>query len=265
MSQGDLPVSSTVPKHGTAGTTTTEGEGQHSPQRFYVVTAIIALVIVAAGFGPAMIDTASRRAPLTGFIIAHGVMTLGWLALYLAQTVLVATGRVHLHRRLGTTGAVLAVPIILVGYQTTITMVRRGFDLSGDLLGRIGVPDATRLLGSTVFPLGGLVQFGVLVAVALLYRRRPEIHKRLMVLAVVILMAEPLAHLFGHFGIPLRLFGPAFSMLLFSHAIYDRITRGRMHPVSFWGGLTLSMVNLLSATVVRPSATWQQFVAWLAS
>jgi hypothetical protein len=31
-----------------------------------------------------------------------------------------------------------------------------------------------------------------------------------------------------------------------------------------WGAVGLSALNLLFATVVRSSTTWQQFVAWLA-
>jgi hypothetical protein len=81
-----------------------------------------------------------------------------------------------------------------VGYATAIAMGRRGFDLSGDLNA------AADPLGVLVLPLGDLVSFGILVTAALCYRRRPEVHKRLMLLATSgALMAAPLAHLIAKF------------------------------------------------------------------
>ena len=38
-----------------------------------------------------------------------------------------------LHRRLGLAGASLAIGLVVSGYMATVQMVRRGFDLSGDL------------------------------------------------------------------------------------------------------------------------------------
>jgi hypothetical protein len=100
---------------------------------FYVGTAILSLAVAIAAFVPGAIDTSSRRAPLTPLATVHAVTFTGWLVLYLVQTVLASTGKVRLHRRLGGAGIVLAVVMMIVGYQTTIEMIRRGFDLSGDL------------------------------------------------------------------------------------------------------------------------------------
>jgi hypothetical protein len=66
-------------------------------------------------------------------------------------------------------------------------MVRRGFDLSGDL--RIDHDPPYE----TVFALRNLLIFSVLVIAALAYRHRPEIHKRLMLFANIELMPAPLA------------------------------------------------------------------------
>ena len=46
-----------------------------------------------------------------------------------------------------------------------------------------------------LFPMAELLYFGVLVAAGLAYRHRPEIHKRLMLLATVGLATEPILHL----------------------------------------------------------------------
>jgi hypothetical protein len=122
-------------------------------------------------------------------------------------------------------------------------------------------------LGALVFPLGDLVSFAVLVAAALWFRRRPDIHKRLMLLATVgALMAAPLAHLLGRLP-ALRDTPPVIliplAMLYLSGAIYDKLTSGRFHPVSLWGGVVLLVWAQARAAVVGPSDAWHAFTAWL--
>src|ERR1041384_2968432 len=109
-----------------------EARGNAIERWFYIGIAIATLLTVIAGFGPSMVDTS-------------------------AQTTLAATGRIALHRHLGTFSMLLVPLMIIVGYLTTISMVRRGFDLSGDLHIE---GDA---FGQAVFPLGDLVIFGSLV------------------------------------------------------------------------------------------------------
>jgi hypothetical protein len=151
--------------------------------------------------------------------------------------------------------------MIVLGYLVTIAMARRGFDLSGDL--KIEA-DPLRAL---VNPLGDLITFGTLAAGGFWYRRRSDIHKRLMLLATVGgLMPAPLAHLIGHLPLlpemrPIILV--PIALLLFASAVYDRISRGRIHSVSLWGALTIFAWDILRNAVVGPSAAWHQFAQFL--
>jgi hypothetical protein len=216
-------------------------------------------VVVGIGFGPSIVNPATRTAPVTPLVAIHGAVYGAWLLVFLAQTTLVATRRVAAHRRLGT-AAMLLVPIMVVlGYMTAIAMGRRGFDLSGDIHVK-GDP----LLGM-VNPLGDLLLFIVLVAAAYALRRRSETHKRLMLLATIGgLMPAPLAHLIGH------LFDPRMAPLilvplipfLFASAVYDRLSRGRIHPVSLWGALAILLFFLLLNGLIGPSATWHRVALW---
>jgi DMSO/TMAO reductase YedYZ heme-binding membrane subunit len=99
---------------------------------FFVGMALLMIATSIAGFLPAIIEPATRRAPLTLLAVAHGIVFFMWLFLYLAQSLLIANGRVDLHRRLGLTSVVLLAVMIPLGFTTTTAMVRRGFDLSGD-------------------------------------------------------------------------------------------------------------------------------------
>ena len=49
-----------------------------------------------------------------------------WLALFVAQTILVLSGRTAVHRRLGVAGVVLAALMLVVGTATSITVTRLG-------------------------------------------------------------------------------------------------------------------------------------------
>jgi hypothetical protein len=229
-------------------------------RRFHLSMGLVAVAVVVVGFGPGF-ASAHRNAPVTPLIGLHGAVFSAWLLLYLVQASLVATHRVSVHRRLGLAGLALAPAMIITGYATSIAMARRGFDVSGDLAVE-GDP-----LGALVFPLGDLVSFAVLVAAALWFRRRPDIHKRLMLLATVgALMAAPLAHMLGRLP-ALRDTPPVIliplAMLYLSGAIYDKLTSGRFHPVSLWGGVVLLVWAQARAAVVGPSDAWHAFTAWL--
>ena len=227
--------------------------------RFYVGTAVVALTIAGVGFLPGVIDGSSRRGALTSLVAIHGAVFSGWLVLYLVQTLLATTGNLRLHRRMGIVGVILAVTMIILGYQATIAMVRRGFDVSGDLA-RLGP-----VILQTPFQLLGLPVFGGLVLTAVLNRRRPDAHKRLMWLATFSLMGAPIVHAIGHFGLPLPTVLLANLSLLAANPLHDRIAHGRMHPVSVWGGVFHLAFGNIVAVVVAPSPAWQRFVLWLAS
>jgi hypothetical protein len=225
---------------------------------FYIGMAICTLITIVLGFAPSLINTAARKAPPSPLATAHGIVSAAWLLIFLAQATLVATRRISVHRRLGTAAMFLAPVIIVLGYVTAITMARRGFDLSGDLH-----IEADPLLG-IVNPIGDLVPFGILVAAGFLYRRRSDVHKRLMLLATVSgLMPAPLAHFIGHFprlnAMPPPIILVPLMLFLFASAVYDRVSLGRVHPVSLWVAAAIFVWFLLLNIVIGPSAAWHQF------
>lgn len=223
--------------------------------------SFILFAIVIAGFGPGMIDPSTRLAPLTLMVGMHGMVFTAWLVLFLIQTVLISTGKRILHRKLGAAGAVLALLMIVSGCMTAVTMARRGFDLSGDLNA------AADPMMKLVFQLGDLITFGVFLGLGIAYRRPAAAHKRLMYLATVGgLMSAPLAHVIGHIpalrdkGVMILI---PLALLWMSHAVYDCLSMGRIHPVSLWGATVIFVWSNLRAIVIGPSATWHQFATWL--
>ena len=230
------------------------------------------ILLSIGGFGPSTIDQSQRNGPVTPLVIAHGALTGAWLLLFLLQGLLVAIGRTTVHRLLGAGGAVLAPMSIVVGYFAIVAMLRRGYDLSGDIA-RGAVPPGSPAPGAldAWIPLAEFLTFGVLVAAGLWYRRRAEIHRRLMLLAVTVLALEPIFHFVGYLSgrwpsawLAGAMSGTALQLLLlFASAIHDRVAYGRIHPVSLWVPLLLIAWVLALCAVVPRSAAWHQTAAWL--
>jgi hypothetical protein len=231
---------------------------------FFTEMALVMIAIVLAAFMPSIVHPAGRRAPLSVLAAAHGIVFFAWLLIFLVQSRLVATRHVVWHKRLGLASIFVLALMISLGYTTTIGMVRRGFDLSGDL----SVEAGNDLIHDAVFPFFNIAIFLVLVIAALAYRRRPEIHKRLMLFANIELMPAPLDHFIGHNPTLAHLPGVIvmipISMFVIAAVGRDLLVARRVHPVT-WGLAILRMVSgPLEEGPIGSSVAWHQFVGWLA-
>ena len=243
---------------------------------FYVGAGVVVILLSFAGFGPSLIDHSRRNAPPTPLLIAHGVTALAWLLLFLTQAALVATRRVAVHRKFGWIGPALAAVMVVLGFYTAIDSSRRDFDLSGDVTRLFIAPGSppfteAEITASVWGPLSVLLSFGVLVAAGLWYRYRPEIHKRLMVFALLPLAQEAVMHLGGALvgvvTIPrdvLALTAQIIQVLIYSVvAIHDKISEGRIHPVSVWVPVLVLVGQTVLSVVVPQSAAGYRVAAWL--
>lgn len=235
---------------------------RRSEHPFYVGSAIFALVVSLVAFLPGIIDPSLRNGPTNLLVVVHGLSVFGWLALYLTQTILAATGRLANHRRHGLVAALLTTVIVVSGVFVTLEAARRGADFSGDLV-RWSQP---HFVDQLIFAFGDILIFGGLVTAALLYRRRPEAHKRLMYFAIVGgLIAAPFVHLVGHFAAPPAITSMGVVALLIASGIHDKVVRGRVHPVS-WIAPPLIIAFALARTVLLSSTSvWPHFVGWWAA
>jgi len=195
------------------------------------------------------------------------VVSVGWLLLFFAQTTLAATSRVTTHRRVGVVGAVLSVAVVVLGALVVMAQARRGFDLSGDIA-RLPLPAGVDGLSATVALLFFPVQFGVLVGAALWYRHRPRIHKRLMLFAALAgITPTPVAHLIGHWVGPQpwadALFPLSAIFFVSLIAVHERVTEGRVHPVTLWLGILVVVMERVVTLGVQRTEAWRSFAQWL--
>ena len=226
--------------------------------RFYVGMAIVAFLVAMIGFGGSLRGAVTGSRTFTALVHLHGALFGFWLVFFIAQTSLVASGRIAIHRRLGVLGGALAAAMLVVGFRTSVVAARHGYDLD-----RTNDP-----LGFMIFPLGDLLAFTILVSAGLWFRKRPMAHKRLMLMATVgTMLNAPLAHLISNtpalFAIKAPIILVPLILLLFASAAYDKLTLGKIHPVSLWVAVALFVWDNLRAVVIRPSAAWHAMAGWI--
>ena len=225
-------------------------------RRFYVGMAIAITITVFAGFSRSYFLKSWYGTPeLSRLLHVHGLVFTTWVLFFLAQAVLVATGRTYLHRRMGIGGAVLAALVVIVGTAVAITRVKTGVSPIP------GVPP----LAFLAIPFFDMVVFAVLVSTALYFRRRLEAHKRLMTLSMITLLAAPIARMSF---LPLPPGPPTFfglsDLFIVALLVYDLSTRGKVHPATIWGGL-LIVASQPIRLMISGTGPWLAFAGWLTS
>ena len=236
---------------------------------FYVSVALFLILFNVVAFGPSIIDNSRRNVPLplTPLVTVHAILSAVWVLLFLTQTTLVATGRTVIHRRVGMIGALLTMAFVVVSALTVIAQARRGFDLSGDL-SRLPPPPGADPAAAVAGQLFFLLTFAILFGAAVWYRHRPNDHKRLMLLAVLGgLTPTPVAHVIGHWSVLhawTNVIVPVSLLILLSlSAIHDRVSKGRIHPVSLWVGILTFVWIVVFNVVIVPSPAWREFATGL--
>jgi hypothetical protein len=224
-----------------------------SDRIFYCGFSIAAIGAVIAGFGqryyfPALSGVSTH--PLTTHL--HALAFSAWMALFAVQSALIAARRVRAHRTLGILGVILGAVILAVGYSAAIVGARTGW------VGANNPRDLTGALGFLVVPLGDLVLFAGFFGAAIYYRGQPELHKRLMILAMMGgILAAPLARIPFPYGLIISL------ALLFAGPVYDRLSRGQIHRAYLWGVPLVLLSFPVRLLIGTQSQTWSRFAAWL--
>src|SRR4051812_36146252 len=146
---------------------------------FFSTMSVVAALVILTGFASTYAAKLfAADATIPAIVHLHAAVFTSWLALFVAQTLLVMRGRIKLHQQLGTAGMALAGLMLIVGTLTARTVARLGHrGIPG-----VEFPDAE---GFLLLNLTVSAVFALLVGAAWWYRRRPQIHKRLMLMATV--------------------------------------------------------------------------------
>jgi hypothetical protein len=219
---------------------------------FYSSVAAVVACFVLIGFGPSwfvrpVFGQPQGYDPLSWVLILHGTLMTAWLALAVTQPLLIATGNRALHRSLGMAGAIVAALIVPAVPLATVHSMRSG-----------GVPAFPTIYVFLAVNIVGLIAFAITVGLGISKRREAETHKRLMTLALVVLVPPAIGRTPGLNALmPLSGFLLADAIIL-AGCLYDWKTRGRVHRVWKIGG-PLMLVSQLICGPLGFSAPWVAF------
>jgi hypothetical protein len=222
---------------------------------FYMGMAVALVITVFAGFSRTFyLRPYFHPEPLLPLLILHGVVFSSWLALFVTQTTLVAAKRTRTHMRLGIAGGVLAGLMILIGTLTAIVRAKT-----------VNVPPGfPNPLVFLTIPLGDMFVFAILISSAFYYRRRLDIHKRLMLLATIGILPAAIARLPFNFILqfgPIAFFGLA-DLFIIPCLIWDLATRGRPHRATVLAA-ALILISQPLRLVIGNTHVWLVFATWL--
>ena len=194
--------------------------------RFFLIMALVMALVIVAGFSLNLAMGRSSFALPPAFHL-HGVIFMGWLGLYLAQALTIATGNRALHRQLGKLAYVWVPAMVAAGVMIILVAVRG-----------TGGPFFFAQNEFLISNLAGLLVFGGLALWSLKARRYTGWHRRLMLVAMSVLTGPGLGRL-----LPMPLLIPnAWTIAVSASFIFPVIgmladwrTRGRVHPAYWWG------------------------------
>lgn len=222
---------------------------------FYCGMAAAAIAAMFIGFARTyFLRSRFFETSLPPLLRVHGVVFTAWFVIFLTQSVLVAARRVALHRSLGVAGAASAVVLVAVGLRTAIAAAHRDF-AAGDV----------SALSFLAIPVGDMIVFLALVGAAVYYRRKTDIHKRLMLLATVSILDAAFARwpfalvAAGH----VRFFA-ATDTLAAAGPVYDLASRRRIHPAYVWGWLFVVASQVLRV-YISTTPPWLAFARAVAT
>jgi len=220
--------------------------------RFFPILASVLIVFVFLGFAPTYYMRPAAAGPIPAYLHIHGAAMTAWYVLLLVQTTLIAIRRRAVHRRLGVAGAVIAAVIVLLNPMVVLWSLAHQAP---------GTPiQLTALI--TIGDLLIMATFAVLATLAIYWRRYPETHSRMLMLASISVAGPALGRLSLNLaGTPLP--GLIVLMLLpLLVVVHDRILMKRVHPVSAWGTAAI-IGSLVVSIAIANSPAGPAIVRWL--
>lgn len=143
---------------------------------FYLAMVIVVWAVITSGFGYKNVHKFIDGSFTYPWVVhVHAAFFVGWLVFFTVQVLLVRQRQVSTHRRWGMAGGVLAGTMVVLGVMTAVVTESLKF----------GTPDGDAKYLSVMF--ADMLVFGGLVAAAILWRSSPAAHKRLMLVATLVL------------------------------------------------------------------------------
>ncbi len=212
---------------------------------------LVGFLAVFIGFGktlpPVIRDV---RTPIIVYI--HGAFAFGWLCLYFIQATLMRYNNFRLHKILGILGIFIAIGAALTMLPAGVHQVQK------DLYRGLGEASYSNIVGVATTA----IMFLTIVIAGILNRKNPQTHKRLMLLATILLLWVAwfrFRHYFPSVPRPDIWFGLIlpYSLIIISW-IWDKFVNGRLHPALGWVGAFIILEQTFEI-IMFDSPAWRLF------
>jgi hypothetical protein len=220
-------------------------------RRVFLPAILIGTVVAVVGFwrtyfGPLLTGTLDEAL----IVHIHAATMVIWLAVVIGQVWLAASGRVRLHVRLGSW--VMAYSVLMVSvWLLTISHTFATRLATGDVF------RAQRLLFGLLREVVFMVPF---LAAGWVYRKRPEVHKRLMLVATTLILAPAIGRMaFLGFPVALWKFMLIWPAPIYLAMVHDFRTKRLIHPAYVIG--VLAMLTMRLVLPLNTSPTWHALAA----
>lgn len=227
----------------------TDGNTRFAPwhkwdRNFFLAMVATLWLGILMGFVPAILKhVATHKPPYPLIVHIHGLVFVTWLCLLTLQVLLVRNRNIDTHRALGLASIVLAPLMVVLGLATSYVVDHRNF----------GTPAGDAPFAS--IQLADLINFGVLAGAAILFRKAPSAHKRLILLATIFISDAGFSRWWGE--ALAKMLGDGFwqdwavdylsdFLLVAAIGVYDLITRRRLHPAYVAGTIFGLAVELIA-------------------
>ena len=195
---------------------------------FYLGATFVFLALVAWAFARTYYLKLWFGTPVLPVLLhVHGAVMSGWVALLALQSGLVATHRVQWHRRLGAFGACWAALVVAMGSTTTVHAAAHAVHAQSG-----SAPVLVIIMGLELLQ---MLFFAAFVALAIRWRRRTDIHKRLMLMTIACMLPSVLSRLpvaFMSNGVILL----GLDAFVAGCLLVDTWLNRRVHPALAWSG-----------------------------
>jgi hypothetical protein len=238
--------------------------------KFYITMAAIFVAIAFGGFfGTYWLQIARGTFSGSAMLHLHGLLFSFWTLFFLSQATLVANRQLKRHRAWGLLGISLATAMLFTGLAVAI----------GGLHARVdaGLGEAGRAF--VILPVTAVLLFAGFVAAAIVNVKRPEWHKRFMLVGTVALMQAAVARFFflaatgggpgmrPGLGPPLPVeatMGAAalIDLLIVAAIVHDWRSHGRVHP-AYWWGLGVTLAVQASRPLLAHTGAWHRVTDFL--
>ncbi len=231
---------------------------------FFFAYCAVLLAIVLIGFAPSLyLRFAFDQPPLLPYLYLHGAFITGWFVWLVAQAWLINCNKPVLHRQLGYVGAAYGLLVVIGGLMAGLGVVSH--DLSQGITFDTTIEAADPDLGSGItylafishevwISIADLLTFATLLGGAVIFRSRFDIHKRLVLLAALVIVNPALGRLsrlafFGGEGGPFV--DIALLLLLAAILLNDWLSLKKIHKATFSALVVYALLHVAATSVAN--------------